>query len=72
MLTQKSLGAWVMSAGQLLLFAVLVFCLFDILGLRSRGELWAPFSGYLIAIFCGVAMQFIGSAIPHMKFTPRV
>lgn len=72
MLTQKSLGAWIMGLGQLLLLSVFVFCLFDLRGLVSHGETLAPLSVYVTTIFCGVAMQFMGAAIPNMRFTPRV
>lgn len=70
MANQKSIGAWVMGLGQLLLVLMLVLCVVDIAGLQSRGGLMLPLAGYLVGIFTGVAMQFIGSAIPHMKFTP--
>ena len=70
MTKQQSIGAWVMGLGQLLLVAMLVLCVVDICGIASRGTLLVPLSGYLTGIFSGVAMQFLGSAIPNMKFTP--
>ena len=70
MTKQPSIGAWVKGLGQLLLVAILVIYFFDISGLASRGGLSVPLYGYLTGIFSGVAMQFIGSAIPHMKFNP--
>ncbi len=69
MANQKSIGAWVMGLGQLLLVLMLVLCVVDMAGLQARGGLMLPLAVYLGCIFTGVAMQFIGSAIPHMKFT---
>ena len=66
---QSSVGVWVMGFGKLLLVTVLVVCVVDIAGLESRGGLLDSLPGYLTAIMIGVAMQFVGAAIPNMKFT---
>ena len=66
---QQSIGAWIMSLGQLLLVAMLVLCVVDISGLAARGGQMVPLAGYLSGIFTGVFMQFLGSAIPNMRFT---
>lgn len=65
---QQWIGKWTRAAGQLLLISLCFICYFDLAGLASRGHLAAPLSGYLMAIFCGVAMQFVGAAIPNMRF----
>ena len=65
---QERFGAWTMGFGQLLLAALVVLCIVDVSGMTARGSLLVPLSGYLACIFIGVAMQFAGSAIPHMKF----
>ena len=70
MANQKSIGAWVMGLGKLLLVAMFVLCVIDVSGLNSRGAMLVPLYGYLTGIFTGVAMQFVGAAIPHMKFRP--
>lgn len=67
--TQKLIGSRTMGLGQLLLFATLVVCIVDVVGLGSRGHLLVPLSGYLTSIFGGVAMQFVGAAIPNMRFS---
>jgi hypothetical protein len=66
---QRKVGAWTMGLGRLLLFAIFLLCIFDVVGLESRGGLLVPLSGYLTGIFTGVAMQFIGAAVPNMKFS---
>lgn len=66
---QQSIGAWTMGLGQLLLVAMLVLCVVDISGLATRVGLMVPLAAYLTGIFTGVLMQFVGSAIPHMRFT---
>lgn len=66
---QQAIGAWAMGLGQLLLVAMLVLCVVDISGLAARGGLMIPLAGYLAGIFTGVFMQFLGSAIPNMRFT---
>jgi len=71
MTKQQSIGAWVMGIGQLLLVVMLVLCVVDISALQTRGGLMVPLPGYLTGIFAGVAMQFAGSAIPHMRFRAR-
>ncbi|MFT5287761.1 MAG: hypothetical protein ACI8TQ_003949 [Planctomycetota bacterium] len=67
---QQSIGAWTMGLGKLLLVAMFVICVIDILGLQERGGLMLSLTGYLTGIFTGVVMQFVGAAIPNMKFTP--
>jgi Na+/serine symporter len=69
MTKQQSIGAWVRGLGHILLIAVFVFCMVDISGLAERGRLLMPLVGYLTGIFSGVAMQFVGAAIPNMEFT---
>lgn len=66
---QQLVGAWTMGLGKLLLVAMFVLCAVDVSGLVARGGLMVPLAGYLTGIFTGVLMQFVGSAIPHMKFT---
>ena len=66
---QKTIGAWTMGVGQLLLVAMLVLCVVDLSGIAERGGLLVPLSGYLTGIFTGVLMQFLGAAIPNMRFT---
>jgi hypothetical protein len=66
---QKTIGAWTTGLGQLLLFAMLVLCIVDISGIGARGGLMVPLIGYLSGIFTGVLMQFVGAAIPNMRFT---
>lgn len=68
MLTSKSVGRSIMLLGQLLLFGVFVFCCFDVAGLSARGHLIGSLSEYLVPVFTGAALQFIGSAIGHLKF----
>ena len=58
-----------MGLGQLLLVAMFVLCVVDVSGLATRGGLMVPLAGYLTGIFTGVLMQFLGSAIPNMRFT---
>ena len=58
-----------MGLGQLLLVAMLVLCVIDVSGIAGRGGLLVPLAGYLTGIFTGVLMQFLGAAIPHMRFT---
>ncbi|MEM8671526.1 MAG: hypothetical protein AAGG48_28660 [Planctomycetota bacterium] len=69
MRTQRTIGVWTMGLGQLLLFAMLLLCVVDVSGLESRGGLMIPLVGYLAGIFTGVFMQFLGSAIPNMRFS---
>lgn len=66
---QKKIGAWIMGLGQLLLVAMLVLCVVDISGISVRRELMIPLAGYLTGIFSGVLMQFVGAAIPNMRFS---
>ncbi|MCA9126956.1 MAG: hypothetical protein KDB22_07720 [Planctomycetales bacterium] len=66
---QKTIGVWTTALGQLLLVAMLVLCVVDIAGLQARGQLLIPLAGYLSGIFTGVAMQFLGAAIPNMRFS---
>jgi Na+/serine symporter len=71
-MNQQKIGAWTMGLGQLLLFAIAVFCFVDVSGLSGRGELLMPLSGYLTGIFTGVVMQFVGAAIPNMTFSAEI
>lgn len=66
---QASIGRCVMSLSHFVLAMVAVFCAVDLSGLSDRGHLLAPLSVYLTVIFGAVAMQFVGAAIPNMKFT---
>ncbi|HBE69081.1 MAG TPA: hypothetical protein DDW52_13105 [Planctomycetaceae bacterium] len=65
---QQSIGAWTTGLGQLLLLAMFVLCVVDVSGLSTRGGLMIPLAGYLAGIFTIVFMQFLGSAIPNMRF----
>ncbi|MEM6366255.1 MAG: hypothetical protein AAF745_17640 [Planctomycetota bacterium] len=66
---QQAVGAWMMGLGQLLLVAMVVLFAVDIFGLTARGGLMIPLTGYLAGIFTAVFMQFLGSAIPRMRFS---
>lgn len=66
---QKAIGARATGTGQLILFAVFLFSMFDLAGLHARGGLLLPLAGYLAPIFVGVGLQFVGAAIQNMKFT---
>ena len=67
-MNQKSVGSFVSGLGLLLLFLVVVVCSFDVTGLLAGPGVGVPLWGYLSMIFTGVAMQFVGSAIPNMEF----
>lgn len=66
---QNTIGAWTKGLRQLLLVAMLVLCVVDISGIGARGGLMMPLTGYHSGFFTGVLMQFVGAAIPHMRFT---
>lgn len=65
---QQAIGGWTMGVGQLLLFVVMIVCIFDFAGMQERSGLMLPLSSYLTAIFTGVFMQILGAAIPNMRF----
>ena len=65
---QKSIGQWTQGIGCLILFAIFVFCLLDVSGLQDRGTMLLSVGGYLTVIFAGVILQFVGAAIPNMRF----
>jgi len=65
---QKVIGGQIQGWGQLLLAAIVVVCMLDLSSLAIFDWVQVPLLGYLIAIFAGVAMQFVGAAIPNMKF----
>ena len=67
--TQERIGKRVSGFGYLLLFAVFVTCCIDLALLQTNGGMIVPLSGYLFSIFTGVVMQFVGAAIPNMRFS---
>ncbi len=66
---QRVIGRWTTGLGQLLLALVALLCFVDLAGLEQRGMLMVPLAGYLSCIFTGVFMQFLGAAIPNMRFS---
>ena len=67
---QQSIGDWIKGVGLTLLVASAVACILDVF-VVSSGVLSVPFWGYLILILSGVALQFVGSGFPQMKFQSR-
>ncbi len=67
--TQQKIGSRTMSAGRFLMAGVLVVFVLDAIGVVASDG-WLSLSLYLPVIFSGVAMQFIGAAIPNMRMTP--
>ena len=65
---QATIGKWTRGLGQLLFVVVMLVCGVDLLGVTERGGLAVPLAAYLIGIFSGVLMQFLGAAIPNMRF----
>jgi len=65
---QAKIGQSVSKFGYLLLFAVFMTCCVDLAMVAANGKMMVPLSGYLFSIFAGVAMQFVGAAIPNMRF----
>jgi membrane protein YqaA with SNARE-associated domain len=66
----QTIGEWVKGVSFVLMFAAFVACVLDVV-VVTRGALTVPFWGYLVVIGTGVALQFVGAAIPNMKFGSR-
>ncbi len=66
---QQRLGKRISGWGYLLLFAVFITCCIDLVAAKFSGQMMVPLSGYLLSIFAGVLMQFIGAAVPKMCFS---
>ena len=64
-----ALGKWLRNASYLVLFAVFATYLIDLLGsAESGGEFMVSLPAYLAAIFGGVALRVVASAVPNMRF----
>ena len=66
---QISLGRQIQRIGYALLAAVGLVCALDLWIWPMSGLLAVPLIGYLAAILTGVALQFVGAALPNMRFT---
>ncbi|MEM8678962.1 MAG: hypothetical protein AAGF97_06405 [Planctomycetota bacterium] len=68
MTTQQSLGKWLRNASYLVLIAVFATYMIDLIGSSESGRTMVSFPAYMAAIFTGVALRVIGSAVPNMRF----
>jgi membrane protein YqaA with SNARE-associated domain len=67
---REKIGDWAKGIGIVSLIAAFVAGMLDLFVI-SRGVASVPFVGYMAVIGLGVALQFVGAAIPNMRFGSR-
>ena len=67
---QEKVGDWAKGIGIVSLIAAFAAAVLDLF-VVTPGVASVSFIGYTIVIGLGVALQFVGSAIPNMKFKSR-
>ena len=67
---REKIGDWAKGVGIVSLVAAFAAGTLDLF-VVTPGHATVPFVGYLLVIGAGVALQFVGSAVPNMRFTSR-
>ena len=67
---RETIGDWAKGIGIVSLVSAFVAGILDLF-VFTPGAASVPFVGYMAVIALGVALQFVGAAIPNMKFASR-